>query len=82
MGLGSVFDGIPTTPDGLDGVDKYPALLVELARRGWSDAELAAVAGGNMLRVMRANEAVARKLQASEAPSMAKIEDDKKLVTE
>ncbi len=82
VGLGSDFDGIPTTPDGLDGVDKYPALLVELARRGWTDAELAAVAGGNMLRVMRANEAVARKLQASEAPSMAKIEDDKKLVTE
>ena len=82
VGLGSDFDGIPTTPDGLDGVDKYPALLVELARRGWSDAELAAVAGGNMLRVMRANEAVARKLQASEAPSMAKIEDDKKRVSE
>ena len=80
-GIESV-DGIPTTPDGLDGVDKYPALLVELARRGWSDAELAAVAGGNMLRVMRANEAVARKLQASEAPSMAKIEDDKKRVSE
>ncbi len=78
VGLGSDFDGIPITPDGLDGVDKYPALLVELARRGWSDAELAAVAGGNMLRVMRANEAVARKLQMTEAPSMAKIEDDMK----
>lgn len=77
VGLGSDFDGISSTPEGLDGVDKYPALLVELARRGWTDAELAAVAGGNMLRVMRANEAVARKLQATEAPSMAKIEDDK-----
>ena len=79
VGLGSDFDGIPSTPDGLDGVDKYPALLVELARRGWSDADLAAVAGGNMLRVIRANEAVAKKLQASEAPSMAKIEDAKNL---
>ncbi|MBL0165537.1 MAG: dipeptidase [Xanthomonadales bacterium] len=77
VGIGSDFDGIPITPDGLDGVDKYPALLVELARRGWTDADLAAVAGGNMLRVMRANEAVARKLQATEAPSMAKIERDK-----
>ena len=82
VGLGSDFDGIPTTPDGLDGVDKYPALLVELARRGWTDSELTAVVGLNMLRVMRANEAVARKLQASEAPSMAKIADDKKRVTE
>jgi len=78
VGLGSDFDGIPNTPEGLDGVDKYPALLVELARRGWSDADLAAVAGGNMLRVMRANEAVARQLQATELPSMAKIEDEKK----
>ena len=77
VGIGSDFDGIPITPDGLDGVDKYPALLVELARRGWSDAELAAVAGGNMLRVMRANETIAKRLQASEAPSAAKIEDDK-----
>lgn len=82
VGLGSDFDGIPNTPDGLDGVDKYPALLVELARRGWTDVELAAVAGGNMLRVMRANEAIARKLQTSEAPSMEKIENDKKLVSE
>lgn len=75
VGLGSDFDGIPNTPEGLDGVDKYPALLVELARRGWTDADLAAVAGGNMLRVMRANEAVARKLQAKDSPSTAKIED-------
>ena len=81
VGLGSDFDGIPITPDGLDGVDKYPALLVELARRGWTDAELAAVAGGNMLRVLRENEAVARKLQATEAPSTAKIEDDKSPAT-
>ncbi len=77
VGLGSDFDGIPVVPNGLEGVDKYPALLVELARRGWTDAELAAVAGGNMLRVIRANEAVARKLQASETPSEAKIGDDK-----
>ena len=79
VGLGSDFDGISSTPDGLDGVDKYPALLVELARRGWTDTELAAVAGGNMLRVMRKNEAVARKLQATELPSAARIEDDKRL---
>ncbi|MEP6880886.1 MAG: membrane dipeptidase, partial [Dokdonella sp.] len=76
-GLGSDFDGIPVVPDGLEGVDKYPALLVELARRGWTDAELAAVAGGNMLRVMRANETIARKLQATHAPSAAKIDDDR-----
>jgi membrane dipeptidase len=74
VGIGSDFDGISTTPQGLDAVDKYPALLIELARRGWTDAELATVAGGNMLRVMREAEAVARRLQATEAPSTLTID--------
>ncbi len=74
VGIGSDFDGVSTTPTGLDGVDKYPALLIELARRGWTDAELAAVAGGNMLRVMREAEAVAKRLQATEQPSMLTID--------
>ena len=73
MGLGSDFDGIPDTPQGLEGVDKYPALLAELARRGWTDEELAKLAGGNILRVLRDNEAVAKRLQASELPSEATI---------
>jgi membrane dipeptidase len=59
VGLGSDFDGIPATPEGLSGVDTYPALLAELARRGWSAEDLAKLAGGNVLRVMRAGEAVA-----------------------
>jgi membrane dipeptidase len=71
VGIGSDFDGIPDTPDGLDGVDKYPALLAELARRGWSDADLAKVAGGNVLRVMREAQATAKALQATNAPSFA-----------
>ena len=74
VGIGSDFDGIPTTPKGLDAVDKYPALLIELARRGWTDAELAAVAGGNVLRVMREAEAVAKRLQLTEQPSIATID--------
>ena len=63
VGLGSDFDGIGSTPVGLEGVDKYPALLEELMRRGWSDAAIAKLAGGNVLRVMAATEAVALKLQ-------------------
>ena len=74
VGIGSDFDGMPTTPKGLDGVDKYPLLLQELARRGWSDDDLGKVAGGNILRVMREAEAVAAKLQATETPSSATIE--------
>ncbi len=76
VGIGSDFDGIETTPTGLDGVDKYPALFRELARRGWTDDELADLAGRNLLRVMREAEAVAKRLQAQEAPSHATIEMD------
>ncbi|MAX00513.1 MAG: membrane dipeptidase [Sphingomonas sp.] len=61
VGIGSDFDGVPSTPTGLDSVDKYPALFVELARRGWSDADLKKLAGGNILRVLRAAEAVAKR---------------------
>lgn len=74
VGIGSDFDGIPSTPSGLEGVDKYPALFVELARRGWDDASLAKLAAGNILRVMREAEATAKRLQATERPSSATIE--------
>ena len=73
VGIGSDFDGMPITPTGLEGVDKYPALFEELARRGWSDTDLAKVAGGNMLRVMREAETVAKRLQQKEHASFATI---------
>lgn len=71
VGIGSDFDGIPDTPTGLEGVDKFPALLAELARRGWSDADLAKVAGGNVLRALREAEVAAKQLQATTPPSSA-----------
>jgi membrane dipeptidase len=74
VGFGSDFDGIETTPEGLNAVDKFPALLIELARRGWTDTELAAVAGGNMLRVMRETVAAAKRLQTTELPSKLTID--------
>lgn len=76
VGLGSDFDGIPDTPEGLDGVDKYPVLLAELARRGWSDEDLGKLAGGNLLRVLRETEAVAKRLQASAASEATLAELD------
>jgi membrane dipeptidase len=66
VGLGSDFDGIPETPRGLEGVDKYPDLLVELMRRGWSDGDVAKVAGANVLRVMAECERVAATLRAQQ----------------
>jgi membrane dipeptidase len=71
VGLGSDFDGIPETPTGLEGVDRFPALLQELARRGWSDADLAKIAGGNLLRVMSQAEAVSARLRKERPPSTA-----------
>jgi membrane dipeptidase len=74
VGIGSDFDGIPAAPTGLDGVDKYPALFAELARRGWSDADLSRLAGANLLRAMEGAEAVSARLRTSELPSQATIE--------
>jgi membrane dipeptidase len=59
VGIGSDYDGVPFLPEGLDGVEDYPALFVELMRRGWSDADLAKLAGGNLLRALREAERVA-----------------------
>jgi membrane dipeptidase len=65
VGLGGDYDGINGTgPEGMTGVDGYPLLFAELARRGWSDADMARLAGGNMLRVMDTVDAIARSLSA------------------
>jgi membrane dipeptidase len=75
VGIGSDFDGVPNTPEGLDGVDKYPALLAELARRGWSDQALAKLAGGNVLRVMRQAQEVGKALRATTPASASTLAD-------
>jgi len=57
-------------------VSYYPRLTAELVRRGWSKDELRGLFGQNILRVLRANEAVAQKLQAEgTVPSGATIAD-------
>jgi len=75
VGIGSDFDGIPAGPQGLEAVDRYPALLAEMMRRGWSDADVAKLAGLNMLRVMEQAEQVAARLQAARPPSEAVLQD-------
>lgn len=65
VGFGSDFDGIMSTPKGLEDVSKYPALVAELLRRGVSDKNMRKVVGGNVLRVWGDVENVARKLQKS-----------------
>jgi membrane dipeptidase len=51
---------------GLEDVSTFPALFAELARRGWSDADLRKLAGENLLRVFRQAESVAKRLQREE----------------
>ena len=62
-GLGSDFDGISTVPVGLEDVSKFPDLLAELLRRGWSEQDVKKVAGLNALRVLRAAERVAAEMR-------------------
>jgi membrane dipeptidase len=63
VGIGGDLDGIPYTPAGLEGVQDYPNLFAELIRRGWSDQNLAKLAGGNVLRALRRAEAVAASMK-------------------
>ncbi len=74
VGIGSDFDGIDTTPEGLEDVSKFPQLFAELIRRGWSDSDLKKLAGQNVLRALRAAEATAARLQKARPPSTKTIE--------
>jgi len=65
IGIGSDFDGFNGTVRGLEDVSKYPDLLAELLRRGYSKDEVKKIAGLNVLRVLRAAERVAKQLQAT-----------------
>lgn len=64
VGLGSDFDGVDSVPKGMEDASKLPSLVLELARRGYSEDDLVKMLGGNMLRVMRQVEEVAHKLQS------------------
>ena len=75
VAIGGDYDGIDRGPVGLEDVSTYPALFAELSRRGWTESELRALAADNLLRVMRAAEATARRLQAARDPSLATIEE-------
>lgn len=71
IGIGSDFDGITQTVDGLSDVSMYPSLVAELLHRGYSDADIKKITGQNLLRVMREVEKVSKRLQAERGPSTA-----------
>jgi membrane dipeptidase len=51
VGLGSDFDGIGSTPVGLENAGKLPAITEELVRRGYNEADIRKILGGNFIRV-------------------------------
>ena len=59
MGIGGDFDGTSEVTAGIEDVSKYPALFSELLLRGWSESDLKALVGANVLRVLRAAESYA-----------------------
>lgn len=59
VGFGGDFDGIPVVSKGLEDVSKYPDLLIELAKRGFTDEELIGIMGGNIIRVLKKTELIA-----------------------
>ncbi|MFL6851271.1 MAG: dipeptidase [Sphingomicrobium sp.] len=76
VGIGGDFDGITSTPRGLEGVSDYPALFAELIRRGWSDQNLAKLAGANVLRVMRRARDVATSMK-NEPAALSPLDEGK-----
>ncbi len=75
VGLGGDYDGVDRLPEGLDDVSSYPRLLAALADRGWSSTDLGRLTSGNLLRVMRAVEAVSARLRSERGPSLATIQE-------
>jgi membrane dipeptidase len=76
VGYGSDFDGISAAPSGLEDVSTFPALTAELLRRGYTELEVKKVLGLNLLRVMRAAEAVAAREAAAPAGRQAELPVD------
>lgn len=58
VGLGGDFDGVDMLPKGLEDVSKYPAITELLLRKGYSETDIHKIMSGNMMRVLKACEAV------------------------
>ena len=65
IGIGGDYDGMPSGPVGMEDVSGYPLLFVELARRGYSRADLEKISSRNMMRVLRGAEAYKKSVAES-----------------
>lgn len=61
VGIGSDFDGINVTPEGLEDVSKMPVVFEEMRKRGYSESDIEKIAGLNFMRVMRTVESLAER---------------------
>lgn len=68
VGLGTDYDGVESTPEGLEDVSKFPDLVAELLRQGVSEGDVAGIVGRNILRVWREADEVAKRLQETMVP--------------
>ena len=74
VGIGSDFYGGGSMPVGLEDVSRFPALFAELIRRGWTDADLSKLAGGNVVRALGGAEVVAARLRQERPASTSTFE--------
>ncbi len=74
IGMGGDYDGITETVVGLEDVSKYPDLLAELIKRGWTDKEIRGVAGENVLRALSQAEIVSARLRKTRPASTKTIQ--------
>jgi membrane dipeptidase len=82
IGLGGDFDGITAVVQGLEDVSKYPTLIAELLKRGYTDQDIKKIAGQNVLRIMRQAEKVSVDLKKKRGPSSATIESLDRVATQ
>jgi membrane dipeptidase len=74
IGLGGDLDGMESVVQGLEDVSKYPSLIAELLRRGYTDDEIQKITGQNILRVMRQVEKLSSTLHSERGPSTMMFE--------
>jgi len=80
VGMGGDYDGITETVQGLEDVSRYPYLLAELVKRGWTESELRGVAGENVLRALARTEVVSTRLRKERPASTRTIQQlDRKI---
>jgi membrane dipeptidase len=75
IGIGGDYDGIDYTITGLEDVSTFPNLLIELARRGWTESELRKISSENFLRVFEEIEKRKETLQVELKPSLTKYKN-------